>query len=153
VIESHEKETTGMAEEHDFKVGVLPCNGIGRLVSTVTRMAGYKIKEMRPDEVVLLSSGALTAGEPESVATLRRYPVLVIDGCRPHCASFMCDELGKTPAARIYVADVMAENKINVAGEKRRGLTAKGDKLVEALAQKAVEEIDRLIADEMMSTL
>jgi len=142
-----------MAEEHDFKVGVLPCNGIGRLVSTVTRMAGYKIKEMRPDEVVLLSSGALTAGEPESVATLRRYPVLVIDGCRPHCASFMCDELGKTPAARIYVADVMAENKINVAGEKRRGLTAKGDKLVEALAQKAVEEIDRLIADEMMSTL
>ena len=142
-----------MAEEHDFKVGVLPCNGIGRLVSTVTRMAGYKIKEMRPDEVVLLSSGALTAGEPENVAAFKKYPVLVIDGCRPHCASFMCDELGKTPAARIYVADVMAENKINVAGEKRRGLTAKGDKLVEALAQKAVEEIDRLIADEMMSTL
>jgi uncharacterized metal-binding protein len=142
-----------MTDEHDFKVAVLPCNGIGRLVSTVTRMAGYKIKEMRPDEVVLLSSGALTAGDPENVATLRRYPVLVIDGCRPHCASFMCDELGKTPAARIYVADVMAENKINVAGEKRRGLTDKGMKLVDALANKAVEEIDRLIADEMMSTL
>jgi len=142
-----------MSEAHDFRVAVLPCNGIGRLVSTVTRMAGYRIKEMRPDEVVLLSSGALTAGESEDVAALQRYPVLVIDGCRPHCASFLCDELGKTPAARIYVADVMAENKINVAGEKRRGLTAKGDKLVEALAQKAVEEIDRLIADEMMSTL
>lgn len=142
-----------MAEEHDFKVGVLPCNGIGRLVSTVTRMAGYKIKEMRPDEVVLLSSGALTAGEAENVAALKKYPVLVIDGCRPHCASFMCDELGKTPAARIYVADVMAENRLNVAGEKRRGLTEKGMKLVDALARKAVEEIDRLIADEMMSTL
>jgi uncharacterized metal-binding protein len=142
-----------MSEAHDFRVAVLPCNGIGRLVSTVTRMAGYRIKEMRPDEVVLLSSGALTAGESENVAALGKYPVLVIDGCRPHCASFLCDELGKTPAARIYVADVMAENRINVAGEKRRGLTAKGDKLVEALAQKAVEEIDRLIADEMMSTL
>ncbi len=142
-----------MADEHDFKVGVLPCNGIGRLVSTVTRMAGYKIKEMRPDQVVLLSSGALAAKESENLAAFEKYPVLVIDGCRPHCASFMCDELGKAPAARIYVADVMAENKINVAGEKRRGLTAKGDRLVEALAQKAVEEIDRLIADEMMSTL
>lgn len=142
-----------MAEEHDFKVGVLACNGIGRLVSTVTRLASYRIKEMRPDQVVLLSSGALTVKEPENLALLGKYPLLVIDGCRPHCASFLADELGKKPAARIYVADVMAANKINVAGEKRRGLTAKGQKLVEALAVKAVEEVDRLIADEMMSTL
>ena len=56
-----------MAEEHDFKVGVLACNGIGRLVSTVTRLASYKIKEMRPEEVVLLSAGALTVKEPENV--------------------------------------------------------------------------------------
>jgi len=142
-----------MADEHEFKVGVLACNGIGRLVSTVTRLASYKIKEMRPDEVVLLSSGALTVGEPESVELFNKYPVLVIDGCRPHCASFLADELGKKPSASIYVADVMAANKLNVAGEKRRGLTAKGQKLVEALVQKAVEEVDRLIADEMMSTL
>jgi uncharacterized metal-binding protein len=142
-----------MPEEHDFKVGVLPCNGIGRLVSTVTRLAGYKIQQMRPNEVVLLSSGALIVKDPESMAALEKYPLLVIDGCRPHCASFLADELGKKPSARIYVADVMAANKINVAGEKRRGLTAKGEKLVDALAAKAVEEIDRLIADEMMSTL
>jgi len=142
-----------MTEEHDFKVGVLACNGIGRLVSTVTRLATYKIKEMRPDSVVLLSSAALTVKEPENLAAFQKYPVLVIDGCRPHCASFLCDELGKKPAARLYVADVMAANKINVAGEKRRDLTAKGHRLVEALAKKAVEEVDRLIADEMMSTL
>jgi len=61
--------------------------------------------------------------------------------------------MGKTPAARLYVADVMAENKINVAGEKRRGLTAKGEKLVNALAEKAVADVDRIIADEMLSTL
>ncbi len=142
-----------MAEEMEFKVGVLSCNGIGRLVSTVTRLASARIKELRPDEVVLLSSGALTAQEPESVALFHKYPVLVIDGCRPHCASFLCDELGKKAAAKLYVADVMAEYKINVAGEKRRGLTDKGMKLVEALAEKAVAEVDRLIADEMMSTL
>jgi len=142
-----------MAEEFDFKVGVLACNGIGRLVSTITRMAGNRIKELRPNEVVLLSSGALIVKDSENLALFEKYPVLVIDGCRPHCASFLCDELGKKAAAKIYVADVMAENKINVGGEKRRGLTAKGEKLVEALAQKAVAEIDRLIADEMMSTL
>ncbi len=142
-----------MAEEQDFKVAVLSCNGIGRLVSTVVRLAGYKIKQMRPDTVVLLSSGRLAVAEPEHVEMLRKYPLLVIDGCRPHCASFLADELGKKPAAKIYVADVMAENKINVAGEKRRELTEKGQRLVEAVARKAVEEIDRVIADEMLSTL
>src|SRR5574340_94541 len=140
-------------EEQDFKVGVLPCNGIGRLVSTVVRQAGYKIKQLRPEQVVLLSSGRLAVREPEDYASFQKYPVLVIDGCRPHCASFMCDELGKTPAAKLYVADVAAEAKIPVAGEKRRGLTEKGMKLVDALVQKAVAEIDRIIADEMLSTL
>jgi uncharacterized metal-binding protein len=140
-------------QEQDFKVALLPCNGIGRLVSTVVRQAGYRIKELRPDQVVLLSSGRLAVKDPEHFALFQKYPVLVIDGCRPHCASFMCDELGKTPAARIYVADVMAENKIAMAGEKRRGLSAKGEKLVAALTQKAVQEVDRIIADEMLSTL
>ena len=46
-----------------------------------------------------------------------------------------------------------AENRISIAGEKRRGLTEKGMKLAEALANKAVAEIDRVIADEMLSTL
>jgi hypothetical protein len=65
----------------------------------------------------------------------------------------MADELGKTPAARVYVADVAAESRISIGGEKRRGLTERGQKLVEALARRAVAEIDRIIADEMMSTL
>jgi uncharacterized metal-binding protein len=142
-----------MAEEQEFKVGVLSCNGIGRLVSTVVREAGYKIKQMRPDQVELLSSGRLAVKEPEHLGKFNKYPVLVIDGCRPHCASFLADELGKKPAARIYVADVMAENKINVRGEQRRGLDDKGRMLVDALANKAVAEIDRIIADEMLSTL
>jgi uncharacterized metal-binding protein len=142
-----------MAEEHEFKVAVLPCNGIGRLVSTVVRVAAYKLKKLRPEQVELLSCGRLAVGDPEHVELARKYPIMVIDGCRPHCASFMADELGKTPAARLYVADVMAEKKINVAGEKRRGLTPKGEKLADALAEKAVAEVDRIIADEMLSTL
>ncbi len=142
-----------MAEEHDFKVAVLPCNGIGRLVSTVVRLAGYRIEKERPDQVVLLSSGRLAVKEPEHLEAFEKYPLLVIDGCRPHCATFLADELGKTPAARVYIADVAAENRLSIAGEKRRGLTGKGEKLVEAVVEKAVAEIDRIIADEMLSTL
>jgi len=142
-----------MSAQHDFRVAVLPCNGIGRVVSTVVRLAGYRIKQMRPDEVELLSSGRLAVKDPEHLLMFRKYPLLVIDGCRPHCASFLADELGKEPAARIYVADVAAAKRISLAGEKRRGLGEKGMNLVEAVAERAVEEIDRIIADEMLSTL
>ena len=95
----------------------------------------------------------LAEKDPEHLLMFRKYPVLVIDGCRPHCASFLADELGKEPAARIYVADVAAAKRISLAGEKRRGLGEKGLNLVEAVAERAVEEIDRIIADEMLSTL
>lgn len=111
------------------------------------------VKEQRPDQVVLLSSTALAVGEEEQLADFRRYPVLVIDGCRPHCSSVMASELGRAPAATIYVPDVMAKHKIAIAGEKRRGLTARGYKLVEAVAAEAVEQIDRIVADEMLSVL
>ena len=142
-----------MAEEQDFRVAVLPCNGIGRVASTVVRRAGYRIKEMRPKEVELLSCGRLAVMDPEELERLRRHPLLVIDGCRPHCASFLADELGRKPAAKLYVADVAAARRISVSGEKRRGLQEKGRQLAEALAEEAVKEIDRIIADEMLSTL
>jgi uncharacterized metal-binding protein len=141
------------SETHDFKAAVLPCNGIGRLVSTVVRLAAYRLLELRPDQVVLLSSGRLAVAEPEHVALLKKYPLLVIDGCRPRCASHMAQELGQSPAAAIYVADIAAEHKLGLSGEKRRGLTKKGMALVEAVAARAAQEVDRIIAEEMMSTL
>lgn len=140
-------------EGNEFKVAVLPCNGIGRLSSTIVRLAGYRLAELRPEQVILLSAGALAVGEGKETDTLRRYPLLIIDGCRPHCSTAMANELGKKPAAAIYAPDVAAEKKISLSGEKRRGLGKRGMELAEAIAQKAAAEVDRIIADEMLSTL
>jgi uncharacterized metal-binding protein len=140
-------------EENGFKVAVMNCNGIGRLSSTIIRQAGYRLKELRPEQVILLSVCALTVKEEEEMKLLERYPLLVIDACKPHCASALANELGKKPAACIYVPDVAAEKKVSLSGEKRRGLGKRGMELAEAVAQKAAAEVDRIIADEMLSTL
>lgn len=137
----------------DFKVAILVCNGIGRLVSTVVRQAGYLAHKTRPEETVLLAVGPLAGGEAEHVESLRKYPVVVIDGCRPRCASELMKQQKKEPAAVVYVGDVLAETRISLVGEKRRGLREKGQQLVEAVAEKVVREVDRAIADEMVSTL
>ncbi len=76
-----------------------------------------------------------------------------MDACHPHCASVLAKELGKEPAASLYVPDVAGEVKIPLAGEKRRGLRKRGMELTEVVAEKAAAEVDRILADEMLSTL
>ena len=140
-------------EQSDFRVAVLGCSGIGRLVSTIVRQALYMIQKDRPDQVILCSSGALTGDVPEVLALARRYPLLVIDGCRPHCGTAIASGKGLPVAASIYVADVIARGKLSLAGEHREGLGERGMAVARAVADEALAKIDWLLADEMVSHL
>lgn len=137
----------------DFKVAVLGCSGIGRLVSTIVRQAAYMLQQDRPDNVILVSSGSLTGDVPEALEAARKYPLLVIDGCRPRCASALAAGKGLKPAASIWVADVVARRKLSLAGENRKGLGEKGMALARKIADEALEKIDLMIAEDIVSTL
>ncbi len=137
----------------DFKVAVVGCSGIGRLISTIVRRAVYMIREDRPDQVVVVSSGALTGDVPDALDAAHRYPLLVIDGCRPHCATAIAEGKSLEIAESVYAADVVARNRLSLAGEQREELGEKGITVARAIADEALEKIDWLIADEMVSTL
>lgn len=136
-----------------FRVAVMGCSGIGRLISTVVRQAVYLIEKDRPDEVVVVGSGPLSGDVPEALRAAREYPFVVIDGCRPHCASAIAEGKGLPVAAAIYAADVIARHKLSLAGEKREELGDRGMAAARAIADEAIERIDWLLADEMVSTL
>ena len=137
----------------EFKVAVLGCSGIGRLVSTIVRQALYMLQQDRPDNVILVSSGSLTGDVPAALEAARKYPLIVIDGCRPRCASAIAKGKGLTPAATVWVAEVAAQAKLSLAGENRKGLGEKGMALARRLADETIEKIDLIVAEEMMSTL
>jgi uncharacterized metal-binding protein len=139
--------------DSDFKVAVLGCSGIGRLVSTIVRQAVYMLKQDRPDNVILVSSGSLTGDIPEALETARKYPLIVIDGCRPRCASAIAAGKGIEPAATVWVADIVARHKMSLAGENRKALGEKGMALARKIADETLEKIDLIIAEDMMSTL
>jgi|YNPNPStandDraft_1061719.scaffolds.fasta_scaffold89375_3 uncharacterized metal-binding protein len=139
--------------EQGFRVALVVCDGIGRLVSTVVRQAAYRVVQERPDEVFLVDTGMLLADQPEALEVVQKHPVIVVDGCRPHCATVMLEGKGFTPTATIYTRDVVAQEKLSLAGEQRRGLQEKGMRLVEAIAQRVIEQVDLLVAEEMVSTL
>lgn len=137
----------------DFKVAVLGCSGIGRLVSTIVRQAVYMIEQDRPGQVVVVSSGSLTGDVPEALEAARKYPLVVIDGCRPHCATAIARAKELRMAGNVYVADVIASHKLSLAGEKREELNGRGMAVARAVADQALERIDWLLADEAVSTL
>ena len=140
-------------EDQQFKVTVVGCSGIGRLISTVVRQAVYLIEHDRPDQVNVVSSGSLTGDVPEALEACRRYPLLLIDGCRPRCATAIANGKNLPVAATVYAADVIARQRLSLAGEHREELGEKGMAVARAIADEALDKIDWLIADEMVSTL
>ncbi|PIU92337.1 MAG: hypothetical protein COZ06_07975 [Armatimonadetes bacterium CG_4_10_14_3_um_filter_66_18] len=139
--------------DNEFKVAVVGCSGIGRLISTVVRQAVYMIERDRPDQVAVVSSGALTGNVEEALDTCRRYPLVLIDGCRPRCATTLANGKDLPVAGVVYAADVIAKGKLSLSGERREELGEKGMAVARAIADEALEKIDWLIADEMVSTL
>lgn len=142
-----------MKEHADFKVAVLGCSGIGRLVSTVVRQAVYMIARDRPDQVVLVGSGPLTGNVPEALQKARQYPLVVIDGCRPRCATALAKGKDLNIAASLWVPEVAAKYKLSIAGEKRTGLGDRGMALARAVADEAIAKIDLIVAEEALSSL
>ena len=47
---------------------------------------------------------------PEALQAARKYPLVVIDGCRPRCASAIAQGKGLPVAGSVYVADVIAQS-------------------------------------------
>ncbi len=135
------------------KVAVLGCSGIGRLVSTVVRQAVYMIAKDRPDEVTVVSSGALTGNVPEALEAAKKYPLVVIDGCRPKCAQAIAHGKDLRMVAHVWVPEVAAKYKLSIAGDKRTGLGEKGMALARKVADEAIDRIDLALAEEAMSTL
>jgi uncharacterized metal-binding protein len=128
------------------KVAVLGCSGIGRLVSTVVRQAVYMIAQDRPDDVVVVSSGALTGNVPEALEAARKHPLVVIDGCRPQCAQAIARGKDLNMVAHVWVPEVAAKYKLSIAGDKRTGLSEKGMALARKVADEVIERVDAIAA-------
>ncbi len=131
------------------KIAIMPCNGVGRVVSTITREAGYKIHGLRPESTVLISSPDLAVDNPDALSIAKEYPIILIDGCKPKCGSNILKAKGIKPALEIYAPLVCADKKISIAGETRVALTQKGIDLVNAITEIAIQAIDDMISDKI----
>ncbi|MDP2911703.1 MAG: putative zinc-binding protein [Candidatus Omnitrophota bacterium] len=131
------------------KIAIMPCNGVGRIVSTITREAGYRIHHLRPDATILISSPDLACDNPEALSIAKKYPLIVIDGCKPRCGSNIVKAKGIKPILEIYAPLVCADKKIPLSGETRVKLGLNGAWLAEAITEIAVQAIDDLLSNKI----
>ena len=130
---------------------ILPCNGIGNPLSTISRYAAYetaKRLEQRGAKPRLMAIGRLLARLPDAVDELRQAgAVAVIEACEARCASLLLERLGVEMAVYIYVPEVMRDCGVGIRGIDRKFLGPKGRALVDAVAQATVEAIERRVSE------
>lgn len=128
------------------KIAIMPCNGVGRVVSTITREAAYKIHSLRPDTTILISSPDLAVDNQDTLSNAKKYPLIVIDCCKPRCGSNILKAKGIKPILEIYAPLVCADKKIPLSGETRVRLGVKGALLAEIIAEIAIQAIDDILS-------
>lgn len=127
------------------KVGLIACSGEELAEGTVTRRAVRKVLEtLRPDDTVTLCLPLFLAGGEGERAFARYYPTIAVDGCDKRCAAQATEKYSAKPAASIVVTDVAKERGCGAIGTARR-LDESGMRLAETVAEKIVEETDRLL--------
>lgn len=122
------------------KVCIYPCNGIGNVLSSVSRMAAYMVVEdMLAEKSTLLCLPATIRGVDEDIEMLEMTPTIIIEGCAQKCASNLLYLLGVKPLARIYIPDVISETGLK-PGNNRRQLDKNGMELAQKVAEIVTEE-------------
>ncbi|MCX7599499.1 MAG: putative zinc-binding protein [Armatimonadetes bacterium] len=117
---------------------ILPCNGIGNPLSTVSRYAAYRAAELLAEAgtpVELVGIGRVLARLAPWVDKVREGPVAVVEGCSFRCATRLLAGLGAKSVACVYIPEVMQSLGLGRRGLDRKYLGPKGRAIVEAVAQ------------------
>jgi hypothetical protein len=127
------------------KVGLISCSGEELAEGTVTRRAVRKVLEtLRPEDTVTLCLPLFLAGGEGERAFARHYPTIAVDGCDKRCAALATEKFSAKPAASIVVSKIAEESGCGAIGTARR-LDEAGMRLAEIVAEKIVDETDRLL--------
>ncbi len=127
------------------RVVIFPCGGIKKVESTVVRWAAYRLNEdLLPKKTLLLCVPAYYRGVPEDLIMVEKNPTLVIDCHEESCGSFLMQQIGLLPAARILFPELMEHWGLN-PGADRQALDSRGQELVERLASEMADVAGSLL--------
>jgi uncharacterized metal-binding protein len=129
--------------DHEDRIVVVPCSGIGKTFGSVSREAAYEVCDERPDRTRLLALSKLVLGEEEARERVRTGRTVTIDGCKLMCAAKLVGQSGGTILREIAVLDVYRQHK-DLKPDGIAELNEAGKQLARVIAEEIVETIDEV---------
>ena len=128
------------------KVGLMPCNGMSFIMSTVARDVCRTVSEvLLPGKICFIDTSCIIAGIEEEMETVRQVPILAVDGCKLKCAVKALDKRGIIPDDVIIITDIMRASGLSLRGEDRNRLGPAGQSLVSLVSKKTADRAARLL--------
>ena len=129
------------------KVGLMPCNGMSYIMSTVARDVCRTVAEViLPGKICFIDTTCIIAGIEEEMEIVRQVPILVVDGCKLSCAAKALDKRSIIPNDVIIITDIMRENGLSLRGEDRNRLGPTGQSVVSVVSKKTAARAVRLLS-------
>jgi uncharacterized metal-binding protein len=127
------------------KVTLQPCLAQDKL-SIIARQACYFVHEdVRPEQTVLGCAPALNAGVQEDIDFIELYPVITIESCSKDCAAKLVAKMGGKAALTIRMPDLLEEMGVDLSSVPENHVDCEHP-VVQAVAKRLLQEIDRLLA-------
>jgi hypothetical protein len=113
----------------------------------VVRWATYRVnEELLPRKTLLLCVPAFYRGVPEDLVMVEKNPTLVVDCHEESCGSFLMQQIGLLPAARILLPELMDQWGMR-PGTVRQSLDETGRLLVDKVAAEMAAVVESLLTD------
>jgi uncharacterized metal-binding protein len=93
------------------KVLVIPCSGVGKVHGLISREAAYlAVDEFAPERTDVICLALLVREEANTLAKVKAYPCITIDGCGKACAQKNVEIAGGDVAAAFQVAKALSNH-------------------------------------------
>ena len=130
-----------MADQRE--VGVLACSGEECLGGTISRLATRRAMEMlRPDRAVTLCLPLYIAGGEEERNFAKEYPVIAVEGCTKHCATYATEKFSGKVHDIVDIAELLGEDVALAKIVSARDLTGEHQDMIEIVAQEICAKMD-----------
>ncbi|NIM05886.1 MAG: hypothetical protein GTO55_00425 [Armatimonadetes bacterium] len=127
------------------KVTLQPCLAQDRL-SIIARQACYVVHEdWRPEQTVLGCAPALNAGVQEDIDFIKLYPVIAVESCEKDCSTKLVAKSGEKATVTLRMPEILAEIGADPSSVPEGHVDCEHE-VVQAVAQRLLAEVDRLLA-------
>jgi len=125
-------------------MAIVACAGMDKALGSVARACAFKVVEKsRPEETVLICIAPLVAEVKPYSELIKKYPVIIIDGCAERCATKIAAKMGAKIRGKVLVPQ--SASKYNLKPKTASDIGPEGEMLAEKIAEEIAVQIDKLL--------